>query len=176
MPKARIREPSPRSSRLLRASDLPPRRNSLTISFIRAAPGCRNLAGCLVAIVAALVAVVPWGDRRSAARPLLAVRHKQTAIGVGQVRRAFAASQPARITPLHKEGGLEILEVPLAKQTCKPSSVLRRSRSGDHLSGMTVTRHLKRPTRGQWPGVLWSSYSVLLRMGFTQPTGHPADW
>ena len=43
-----------------------------------------------------------------------------------------------------------MLLLPLgAKQTCKPSSVPRQSRGGDHLSGMTVARHLKRPTRGQ---------------------------
>ena len=71
------------------------------------------------------------------------------------------------------------------KQTCKPSSVpqgravysrafvLLGPWGGDHLSGVTVTHHLKRPTRGQ-AGHLKSSYLALLRMGFTQPAGLPA--
>ena len=52
------------------------------------------------------------------------------------------------------------------RQTYKPSSVPRLNRGGDHLSSPDVTIGVKRPTRGNWPGVLMSSYLVLLRRGF----------
>ncbi len=59
------------------------------------------------------------------------------------------------------------------KQTCKPSSVSRDTRDGDHLSSPDVAIGIQRPTRRQ-AGHLKSSYSVLLQMGFAQPAGHPA--
>jgi len=60
-----------------------------------------------------------------------------------------------------------------AKQTCKPSSVPQQSQGGDHPSSPDVTIGVKRPTRGRarHPS---PSYSVLLRVGFTQPTSHLA--
>lgn len=46
--------------------------------------------------------------------------------------------------------------------------------NGDHLSSPGVTPGVKRPTRGLGRTSHISPYSVLLRMGFAQPAGHPA--
>jgi len=73
----------------------------------------------------------------------------------------------------------------IAKQTYKPSSVL-------DLKQFTAVTFILLPIK-RWPSIwdgscpppqatnprtgrasLWSSYSVLLRMGFAQPTGLPA--
>ena len=49
-----------------------------------------------------------------------------------------------------------LIEKPLCQSGCKPNSV-----EGEHLSGMPVTRHLKRPTResseaGHFSSPIWS--------------------
>jgi hypothetical protein len=46
--------------------------------------------------------------------------------------------------------------------------------NGDHLSSPGVTPGVKRPTRGLSRTSHMPPYSVLLRMGFAQPTGRPA--
>jgi hypothetical protein len=56
---------------------------------------------------------------------------------------------------------------------CKPSSVPRRRRGGDHLSRPDVTGGLVRPTRGL-AGRPESLYLVLLQMGFARPACHHA--
>ncbi len=53
---------------------------------------------------------------------------------------------------------------------CKPGSVSRSSsRDGRHSSRMTVTGHLKQPTRGRDGPSHVPLYSVLLQAGFTMP-------
>ncbi len=53
---------------------------------------------------------------------------------------------------------------------CKPGSVQPASAGlGSHSSGMSVTRHLKQPTRIQCGSHLQDSYLVLLQAGFTVP-------
>ena len=68
------------------------------------------------------------------------------------------------------------------ESACKPASVPgRRSRGGGHPSGTGVAAGLVRPTRGLDRAGLHghvhgrcAPYSALLRVGFTEPTGHPA--
>ena len=53
---------------------------------------------------------------------------------------------------------------------CKPGSVQpAKTGLGSHSSGMSVTRHLKQPTRIQCGSHLQDSYLVLLQAGFTVP-------
>ena len=49
-----------------------------------------------------------------------------------------------------------------------------RSRGGDHLSRTVVTNGLQQPTRRHWAGRP-ACCSVLLRVGFTEPTQSPAS-
>ncbi len=54
------------------------------------------------------------------------------------------------------------------------SRVLYSLRSDDHLSGMPVTWHLKRPNPGAERAIPLPPYSVLLQVGFTEPASHLA--
>src|SRR5437763_3413937 len=49
-----------------------------------------------------------------------------------------------------------------------------RSRGGSHPSGPSVARRLERPYPRTGRASLWSSYSVLLQVGFSRPAGLPA--
>jgi len=54
----------------------------------------------------------------------------------------------------------------ITERDCKPDSV-----EGGHLSGESVSALLKRPTRGY--GRATHPCSALLRVGVTEPSGHP---
>ena len=77
---------------------------------------------------------------------------------------------------------IQVDEKFLGEQTCKPSSVPRLCRGGDHPSSPDVAIGVKRPTQRLRPSTLnlapesqtlepvEPSYLVLLRVGFVQPT------
>jgi len=50
------------------------------------------------------------------------------------------------------------------KPVCKPSSVAAHA-AGDHLSGMPVARHLKRPTQGHRRAACWRTNRPALLFG-----------
>jgi hypothetical protein len=105
--------------------------------------------------------------------------------GGRQTRRgggAVSACAPIVHAPGRATSRVQVSRGVQGESACKPASVPRgESRGGGHPSGTGVAAGLVRSTRGLGRASLRAAsprpcvpYSTLLRVGFTEPAGHPA--